>query len=69
MEVSWPSGGALPRSKSAVWSNGLIPGDNVVGNNNVLETVKLGYFSAAETLATDNQNGVVVFGQSGHGRM
>jgi hypothetical protein len=52
-----------------VWSNGLIPGDNVVGNNNVLETVKLGYFSAAETLATDNQNGVVVFGQSGHGRM
>jgi len=52
-----------------VWSNGLIPGDNVVGKNNVLETVKLSYFSAAETLASDNQNGIEVFGQSGHGRM
>jgi hypothetical protein len=67
VEVSGSGGGTLPRSKDTVRSNGLIPGNNVVGDNNILESVKLSDLTASEALTTDNEDGVVVLGQSRHG--
>lgn len=66
-EVAGLGRSTLPRGEVSVGGNGLVPCDNVVGDNNVLEAVKLSDFTALETLTTDDKDGAVVLSQRTHG--
>src|SRR5690242_1125314 len=66
-EVAGVGSGTLLVGEDAVRSNGRVPGDDVVGDNNVLETVLLGDLTALVSLTTNNENGLVVVGKSTHG--
>jgi hypothetical protein len=66
-EVTGTRGGALLLSEDAVGSNGRVPGDNVVGDDDVAEAVLLSDLTAAVTLTTDDKDGAVVLSQSTHG--
>ncbi|KAI6748520.1 hypothetical protein HG530_015556 [Fusarium avenaceum] len=66
-EVTGTRSGTLLISEDAVGSNGRVPGDNVVGDDDVAEAVLLGDLTAAVTLTTDNEDGAVVLRQSTHG--
>lgn len=68
-EVPWPGGGTLLVGEDSVRGNGRVPGDDVVGDDNVLEAVLLGDLSALVALTTDHDDGVVVLGQGRHGRV
>jgi len=60
---------ALLLGEDAVRSDGRVPRDDVVGHDNVLEAVFFGNFAALVAFAADDQDGLVVLGQSTHGRV
>ena len=66
-EVARVGGSTLLVGEDAVGSNGRVPGDDVVGNNDVLEAVLLSDLTALVTLTTDNKDGLVVVGKRTHG--
>ena len=47
--------------------DGWVPGDDVVGDDNVLEAVLLSDLTALVALTADDEDGLVVLGQGGHG--
>lgn len=66
-EVTRARGGALLVGEDTVGSNGGVPCNDVVGHDNVLEPVLLSDLSALVALTTDDEHGVVVLRQGGHG--
>jgi len=58
---------ALLLGEDAVRSDGRVPGDDVIGNDNVLEAVLESDLTALEALTTNDEDGVVVLGKSAHG--
>ena len=66
-EVAGAGGGTLLLGEDAVRGDRRVPGNNVVGHDNVLEAVLLSDLAALVTLTTDNEDGVVVLGQGAHG--
>ena len=66
-EVARAGGLALLLGEDTVGSNGRVPGNNVVGDNNVLETVLLSDLTALVALTTNNENRLVVLSQGTHG--
>jgi hypothetical protein len=58
---------ALLVGEDAVRSDGGVPSNDVVGDNDVLETILLSNLTALVALTTNNKNGLVVLGQSTHG--
>lgn len=68
-EVERVGGLALLVREDAVWCDRWVPGDNIVGYHNVLETVLLSDLTAAVSLSANNKDGLVVLSQSTHGRV
>lgn len=68
-EVPWPGSGTLLIGEDTVRGDGGVPGDDIVGDDNVLEAVLLSDLSALVALTTDHNNSLVVFGQRRHGRV
>jgi len=66
-EVTGTRSGTLLVGEDTVGSNGRVPGNNVVGDNDVAEAVLLSDLTAAVTLTTDDEDSAVVLGQSTHG--
>lgn len=66
-EVAGTGSLALLIGEDAVWGDGGVPGDDVVGDDNVLEAVLLGNLTALVALTTDDEDGLVVLGQGTHG--
>lgn len=66
-EVTRTRGGSLLLGEDTIGSNGRVPGDNVVGDDDVAEAVLLGDLTATVTLTTDNEDSAVVLRQSTHG--
>lgn len=66
-EVTGTRGSTLLVGEDTVRGDGRVPGDNVVGDDDVAEAVLLGDLTASITLTTDDENGAVVLGQSTHG--
>jgi len=66
-EVTRTRGGALLLGEDTVGSNGRVPGNNVVRDDDVAEAVLLSNFTAAVTLTTDDEDSAVVLRQSTHG--
>jgi hypothetical protein len=65
-EVAGVGGLALLLGEDAVRGNGRVPGDDVVGDDDVLEAVLLGDLAALVALTTNDENGLVVVGKSTH---
>ena len=66
-EVARPGLGALLFGECPPGRDSRIPGEDVLGVDNVLEAVVLGRSTDLQTLTTDDKDGFVVFGQSLHG--
>lgn len=66
-EVTGPGLSALLGRERPPGRNGRIPGENVLGVNDVLETVVLGGLADHVTLTTEDEDSLVVFGQRLHG--
>jgi hypothetical protein len=58
---------ALFLGEDAVRSDGRVPGNDVVRNNDVLEAVLLGNLAALVALTTNDEDSLVVVGKSTHG--
>jgi hypothetical protein len=65
-EVARTGSLALLVGEDAVGSDGGVPSNDVVGNNDVFETVFLSDLTALVTLTTNDKDGLVVLGQSTH---
>lgn len=66
-EVARAGSRALLIGEDTVRGDGRVPGNDVVGDNNVLEAVLLSDLTALVALSTDNEDGLVVLGQGTHG--
>lgn len=68
-KVTRTRGGTLLIGKDTVRSNSRVPGNNVVGDDDVAEAVLLSDLTASVTLTTDDKDGAVVLGKGTHGGM
>jgi hypothetical protein len=68
-EVAGVGGLAFLLGEDSVRGDGGVPGDDVVGDNDVLEAVLLGDLAALVALTTYDEDSLVVLGQSTHGSM
>lgn len=66
-EVTRPRGRTLLVGEDTVRRDRRVPGNNVVGHDNVLEAVLLGDLSALVALTTNHEHRLVVFRKSRHG--
>ena len=66
-EVAGAGSLALLLGEDTVGSNGGVPGNDVVGDDNVLEAILLSDLTALVSLTTDNKNSLVVLSQGTHG--
>lgn len=66
-EVARAGGGTLLIGEDAVRGDGRVPCDDIVGDDNVLEAVCLSDLTTLVALTANNEDGLVVVGQSPHG--
>jgi hypothetical protein len=66
-EVARAGGLALLVGEDTVRGDGRVPGDDVVGDDNVFEAVLLSDLTALVALTTNDEDGLVVLGQGTHG--